>query len=215
MGSQVQAETTRRWQPWVLLGLGALVAGAVLLLRSPSGSGTGPCSEVAAGSIRESQEFTPAEQQRGRLPERPIVDGPGLTPLPRGDGVPLLIDGRPLQYAIASAQGPYLFYLNVPLGPEMTRSDFLKAGGLSYDALSIDEGEPFPPALLAQVGDRATPVEVGEYEGALVWADPTEENVRAHGLYWADGTTNYSLVAARGPEYLVNLGRGLVCGFHV
>jgi hypothetical protein len=210
----VQAETTSRWQPWVLLGLGVLFVGVFLVAQPRSGLGPGPCSDVAAGTIRESQEFTPAELQRGRLPERPIVNGPGITPLPR-DGVPPRIDGRPLQYAIASGQGPYLFYLNVPLDADMTRSDFLKAGGLTYDALSIDEGEPFPPALLAQVGDRGTPVEVGESEGALVWGDPTEDNVRAHGLYWADETTNYSLVAVRGPEYLVNLGRGLVCGFHL
>jgi hypothetical protein len=210
----VQAETTSRWQPWALLGLGVLVAGAFVVGQPRSEFGPGPCSEVATGTIHESQEFTPAEQQRGLRPERPIVNGPGITPLPRS-GVPLLIDGRPLQYAIASGQGPYLFYLNVLLDREMTRSDFLKAGGLAYEALSIDEGEPFPPALMAQAGDRATPVAVGEYDGALVWADPTEDNVRAHGLYWADETTNYSLVAVRGAEYLVNLGRGLVCGFHL
>ncbi len=104
-----------------------------------------------------------------------------------------------------------MFYLDAPLGPEMTRSDFLMTGGVIYEALRMDGGGPFAPSLFA-LGDRAIPVQVGEYQGALVWADPTEANVRAHGLYWADSTTNYALVAVRGPEYLLNMGRGLACG---
>ena len=208
--------TGRRWLSLGLLSLAAVVAGGFLLGRPTMGSPSGPCDDLAPGSIIESQDFTPAEQQRGRRPERAITGrGPGMTPLPRGRQVPWLVDWRPLQYAVGSStRGLYLYYLSAPLAPDMTRSDFLIAGGVLYGIQPLNRGEPFAPAFIAEVGDCATPVEVGAHAGALVWEDPTEFNVRAHGLYWADGASNYSLVAVRGPGDLVNLGRGLVCGFH-
>lgn len=191
--------------------LGVLVAGAFVLGRL-TGSASDPCADVAEGTIHESREYTPAGLGRGRLPERPILDGgPGIDPLGLGGQAPPLLDGMRPRYAIGSAQGPYVFYLHAPLDPGMTRSDFLLAGGLEYQALSMGNGGPFAPTLFA-LGDRAIPVRVGEFLGALVWADPTEADVRPHGLFWADPTTNYLLVAVRGPEYLLNLGRDLACG---
>ena len=196
-----------------VLVVGVIAAGAFLVVKlSPTSIAVGPCAYLPVGTIRESQEFTPFGQRRGQLPEAPLLgSGPGITPLPAGRDVPELIDGLPLQFAIASNQGPYLFYLGGPIRPDMTRSAFLAEGGLEYQTLSIAEGEPFAPNFILEVGDRATPIKVGPFDGALVWADPTEADIRPHGLYWFDSTRNYSLVGLRGPEHLVNIGRALVC----
>ena len=64
---------------------------------------------------------------------------------------------------------------------------------------------------VSELGDRATAVDVGRYSGALTWADPDASGLRTHNLYWFDGTYLMSLVAVRGPEDLVNMGRELAC----
>lgn len=210
MTPAVGVQARRPWPRWVLT-LGVLVAGT-FAVGWPTGGSPDPCAELAVGSIRESRAFTPAGMQRGRLPERPILDiGPGIDPLALGDKVPRPLDGMTPRYAVGSAQGPYVFYLDAPMDPEMKRSDFLLAGGVEFEALSMDGAGAFAPTLFA-MGERAIPVRVGAFLGALVWADPTEADIRPHGLYWADATTSYSLVAVRGPEYLLAMGRDLVCG---
>ena len=74
--------------------------------------------------------------------------------------------------------------------------------------------EGFAAYLLTTLGDRATPVYVGEHKGAMVWADPDSHGIRTHNLYWSDGTSNYAVIADLSAEATLNLGRVLVCAAH-
>ena len=100
--------------------------------------------------------------------------------------------------------------LGLPLDATMTPSDFLVAGGIQYDRDRLD-GKPFPDVLLADIPERASPVQVGPYTAVLTWADPLANGVRSHNLYWSDGAFNYGLIADRSALDLVDLGRSLVC----
>jgi hypothetical protein len=185
----------------------ALALGASASLGGPERG----CSEVAPGDIFESTNYTPASQQR-RPPGGPInptgaQSGPALV---RGT-LPTTIDGLPLQWFSHSAAGTFAYYWDLPIEPTTTVDTFGGSRGVEFQVVPRDGGSSFASMLLAEFGDRATPVEVGPFDGALTWHDPDVNGLRRHGLYWSDGQVHYSLIADRPAEEIVNLGRHFAC----
>jgi hypothetical protein len=196
--------------------LGSLLLGGLVVGVMAVGGASADCASLSPGAIKESADFTPAEVQRGGR-EHSITSGQqGADLIPQGVDAPQALGGRALQFISNGADGSvYLYYLDAELNSGMTASGFLSAGGIAY---LLEPRDPrggdgsFAESLLASVPERAVRVRVGSHDGALTWADPTKAGVRSHNLYWADDDTNFSLIAVRGPEELVNMGRALVCG---
>lgn len=181
--------------------------GASALLASPTS-----CATLREGQISESEKFTPAEWQRGFNVGRLNPSGAGTPAIPTDALVPSnTLDGLPLQWAAAGeADTLYRYFLDRPHSADLTISTFLAAGGVEFDR-DPARGESFAAYLLASEGERAVAVDLGPYQAALTWADPLENGVRPHDLYWSDGMFNYGLIADRSAVALVNLARGMVC----
>ena len=171
------------------------------------------CFQLAAGArIPESSSFTPYAARLTQLLETPIkssakasIDVPTAAVVSGG-----LIDALPIQHVVTTASGAvYQYFLDRPLGTGMTPSDFAAAGGIQYQRDPIEQSAPFARDLLAQLKERAVLVRVRGYDATLTWADPLENGIRTHNLYWSDGFYNYALIANRPAEALVNLGRSL------
>ena len=203
--------TATRRVSWSLV---ALVSASLVIFGVTVVTAGGPasCASAAPGSITESAEFTPAAGQRGPVPvpirqsqlreaENPLD---GLVPDAE-------LDRLPLRLALGDGESLYRYFLDRPIPETMTPEDFWASGGIQLEK-DPQEGGDFAAFLLDELGDRAVPIEVGDYRAALTWADPTPSGVRTHNLYWSDGTSNYALIGVRAPETLVTLARELVCG---
>ncbi|MGB8361543.1 MAG: hypothetical protein WCE80_09100 [Acidimicrobiia bacterium] len=172
------------------------------------------CLPAAEASIVESQEFTPAEATRGQvvdaLPLR-AENAPTIDP-PIGSRVPGdVLDGHPLQWATSVAGGSlYQYFSDLPIDSKTSYDQFMSTGGVQFDREPADGGD-FAAYLISNLGDRVTPIDVGRFRGALVWADPLPSGVRTHNLYWFDGEYNNSLIGDLEPHTIVDLGRSLVC----
>jgi hypothetical protein len=162
--------------------------------------------------ISESAQFTPADQQRDQafdlpLPDLPLPATSQFASLP-GVGTSAL---PPRQLELVSESGAaYGYYLDRPVAG-MLVSDFIRSGGVEIDKEPMLDEMGFATRVLATLGDRATPVDVGPYQGALVWADPEQHGIRTHNLYWSDGIHNYAVIADLSAQATLNLGRVLVC----
>lgn len=198
------------------------MVGAALLSISfiSSGSGgetTAGCSAATRADFVESTAFTPGDLQRRpiRIPAPLNPAGDALS-LPTSSGVaPTSLGGLPLQFAIARETRLKLYYLGRPVDKLMTPDDFFSAGGLRLEhepRLQDSQFETFAEDLLQTAGDRALPVEIGPYQGALVWADPTPtSDLRTHNVYWSDGVDEYALVGVAEPDAIVNIARSIAC----
>ncbi|HET7685891.1 MAG TPA: hypothetical protein VFM19_05785 [Candidatus Limnocylindria bacterium] len=188
----------------IALSIGALAATGAI---EPPG-----CQAVVAGSVLESTTFTPWTDMRSRLLEPPIrlgassvgaqtevtIAGPSL-------------DGLPLWWSVATESGEVYQYFAAQAVPDaVSTADFFGADGLLLER-SPGADDAFIQYLLTELGERAVPVNVGGYQGALTWADPLSNGVRTHNLYWFDGAHTYALVGDRPAEALINLGRNLAC----
>jgi hypothetical protein len=111
-------------------------------------------------------------------------------------------------------RGITLYYLTGGIDADMTSTEFVAAGGLRLEHQPREDmSETFAQILHATAGDRAVPIAIGPYEGALVWADPSPlSEIRTHNLYWSDGVEEFAIIGMLGPEAIVNIGRNLVCG---
>jgi hypothetical protein len=203
-----------RWRRW----LAASIAGGLLVV-TVAGGGTllaahsdSACSAVEAGSIKMSASFTPADAVRSRLPEIAISSrSGGPDSVPSGMSVPSgSIDGRDLRWVDSSSTGTYQYFLDQPMGKDVTPDAFLAMGGIQYGQEPAN-GESFAGYLIDVLGERAVAVKIGQYAGALTWADPLPNNVRSHNVYWSDGTTNFALIGDRPAAEMVTLARKLVC----
>ena len=196
----------------VLFGSLAAVA-AGLAGRTPPG-----CGVLTAGTLVESRAFVPGDEQRGPMKQELPLNQSGVGPkLPDSPGLaPGSIDGKPLTFVISRVDRIKLYYLPEPIGPSMTTAEFFAAGGIRFEhepRLTESQFTTFAEDLIETSAGRALAVEVGPYQGALVYADPTpDSDQRTHNLYWSDGKEEFALIAVMGPEQLVNIGRGLVCG---
>jgi hypothetical protein len=141
--------------------------------------------------------INPSGEELGEVPSDARVDS---------------IDGLPLRWASVSGNGEvYQYFLDTDIDPKLTIPEFIAAAGIELDRDPTSNGESFASFVLSTFGERAVKIELGNYEAALVWADPEINGIRTHHLYWSDGVYNYSLIADRSPEQLVTLGRDLVC----
>lgn len=202
-----------RGSPGLTLPLAMLMVGGSIFVATSSSAPAG-CERVEPASIRESMQFTPADQRRGGArPERPIAQT--MPRLQSADSIlqlPESIDGLGVQHVSSMAPGSvYLFYWDAPIAADLTPAKFYASGGVAFLLEPRGDGESFADSLPGLIGDRATKVDIGPHRGVLTWADPTVDGVRTHNLYWADETTNYSLIGVREPDRIVNLARGIVC----
>ncbi|MBA2338522.1 MAG: hypothetical protein H0V96_12350 [Acidimicrobiia bacterium] len=171
------------------------------------------CSPVD-GPIIESKEFTPAEMRRSSPP--PVWLNPKSESAVGVQGFDGLqeIDSQPLWWIdTASADGlisEAAYYVNASAEP-MLGSEFTRAGGVLLYRESVTDHGYTTTYIFERLGERAVQVEVGSYEAALVWADPSPAGTRTRNLYWSDGTFNYSLIAERSAEEILTLGRSVVC----
>jgi hypothetical protein len=199
----------------LLAAAGATLAVLVYSVASASDSGIPPESAgcgLMEGPIVESQEFTPAESQISQSLDFLLTGAEppsnwGLDELP-GISTGVL---PPLQMGMASQDAIHGYYFDREV-ENMLLSDFVRDGGIQVHREPMLDSTSFASHLLATLGDRAVPVEIGTHQGALVWADPDRYGSRTHNLYWSDGEHNYSLIAVLDAEEIVNLGRRLVCG---
>lgn len=199
---------------WSLAALvsASLVVFAVTAVTAVTAGPSPSCASAAPGSIKESAEFTPAAGQRGPVPvplrqsQLPEAENAVDELVPDAE-----LDQLPLRLALQNGDSLYRYFLDRPIPETMTPEDFWAAGGIQLEK-DPWEGGDFAAFLLDELGDRAVPIEVGQYRAALTWADPTASGVRTHNLYWSDGASNYALITVRAPEAIVNLARELVCG---
>lgn len=173
--------------------------------------GCGPVTEP----IMESEKFTPYEQMRSHLPDGPLNPN-GDMPVEAPAGVPQISDlgGLPLQMVDSAVDAPSAVYYfwDEPV-VDVLYSEFTAGGGIQ---LAAEGGEELVsmsrmPAEQSQPPGRRVPVEVGPYIGLLTWGDPDANGLRPHHLLWWDGASNWTLLADRGPEDMVEMGRSLVC----
>jgi hypothetical protein len=197
--------------PSVGVAMLLLVAGiGVNQLRA---SGDASCRPVAAGTITESQEFTPYEGMLDHLPELPLnPTGASLLSVPFEARVPgEKLDNQPLVWVVVGGGATYQYFLGAPMTADMTTSMFLAAGGVQLER-EPNDGEPFASVLLRELGTRAVKVDVGGHLGAVTWADPIVNGIRTHNVYWSDGGFNYTVTADRSAVAALNIARGVSCG---
>lgn len=197
---------TMRWAP---VAIGALI---LLVVAACTRAGPSGCASLPSGSIQEITDFTPAQQMRTGGVQLPLADF-GL-PTTANSADHLIrdgeLDGLPLQLALTNGDALYRYFLDGPIPKTMTPEQFWAAGGVQFER-DPAQSDDFAAFLLEELGERALPVEIGPYRGALTWADPTPSGVRTHNLYWSDAESSYALIAVRSPEAMVNLARGIVC----
>lgn len=199
-------------QKKMTLGRGVVIAATITLVAAGTvlvAAAQEPGCDSNVGPIAESNRHTSNESRHSHLFEFPITDfGQAATSSEKR------IDGLPLRWeAGEGVEASYQYYLAGDLDQRLTVAGFRAAGGIQLDRDAVTDGGPYTADdVIAQVGDRAVRVQIGDYDGALVWADPESNGARPHHLYWSDGTYNYSLIAVRDPQRMVQLGRELVCG---
>lgn len=193
--------------------MGVIVLAAAVGACAGSAVPTSPgCAPQADGTIKESQDFTPYDSMKTKPVDPIIGSGPSASVPARVTIGRDSVAGLARRYTIDASDGAvYSYFLDGDLG-ESKLSDFRKRGGIELDQEPDTGSGSFATRLLAELGDRATAIAVGEYAGALTWADPDVAGTRAHGVYWFDGQYNYALIADRPAEALVTLARTLVCG---
>lgn len=205
------ADTKRLKRVWVPIGVAiAAILAASVAATVVSAQNSSECSPFE-GSIKESEAFTPVE---GRMtqPRDPVITSygssdPAMDPQASVDA----IHGKPRRWAAANGGSAYQYFLDSEVTSDMTLSEFFSAGGIQLDQDPAEPGEAFAAETLKNLGERAVAVQIGDYDAALVWADPEVSNTRLHHLYWSDGKVNYGLYADVSAEQMVNLGREFVC----
>lgn len=185
---------------------------AVAAMAAASAASQPGCEPVTS-PVTESQQFTPAELQRSRMFDPRLPAGQ-----PGAESAVVAMAGKSStllpthQFDLINESGEvYSYYLDQPI-EGLRVSEFIKAGGVQVHREPMTEPTSFASFLIETLGDRATPVEVGPHQGALIWADPDVSGTRTHNLYWSDGKDNYALIVDLSANETLNLGRALVCG---
>jgi hypothetical protein len=197
-------QRTLRQSTLIASTIALVVAGTVVLAKAQIPTGC----DTAVGPITESNQFTPYDGRLSHLPDVHLTfEGQAVTSSDKR------VNDLPLRWIAGDGERSlYQYFFEREFDPKLTLPAFLADGGIQLDRESAD-GDPFTAAdVVAQVGERAVEVRIGDSEGALVWADPESNGVRPHHVYWSDGTFNYILIAVREPERMVQLARGIVCG---
>lgn len=198
----------------VIVTAAVAVTGGAKDAIGPSATTSNTSCEPFVGTIQESTQFTPYRDRLSTLPEFPLNPGGERTPpVPPDLSVPS-VNGVSRQWAVIGSDGAvYQYYLDQPIGPDMTLADFQAAGGIELDADPAHPKRTFASLLQAQFGDRVTSVEVGDTTGALVWADPERsDELRMHHVYWDHNGFTFGLIVNQSPEAAVSSAREVACG---
>jgi hypothetical protein len=195
-----------------VLAVGAAVLLAVGYLRAAETVEN--CKAVPSEAIIESAEFTPYETRLSHLPGGvPIVAGDELPAAPSSATFRVAqIAGLGRRHTIALSNGSvYAYFHDRPMSG-LTVPEFRLQGGIEFDQDPRDGNQPFAAALVRQFPTRATPVKVGQFDGAVTWGDPDENGTRTHNVYWSDAEFNYALITTeKSAAEALNLARSLVC----
>jgi hypothetical protein len=120
------------------------------------------------------------------------------------DRVLVLEDNR------ADRQGMRLYYGPVSVVGSMTIDDFLGAGGIVVSEWKSDGQSA--QVVFDAVGKRAIPVAIGPYDAAMVHGDEISTRIRPYGLYWSDGSRDFSILSGVDrPETTIDLARSIYC----
>lgn len=195
-----------------------VIAAASTRLDPEAGPQVAPaqgCGAVAEESIQESTNFTPYGLRRGGpIDTVPIVVSGSVT----GAVVPqeasfrlTTVNGKLRQHTAVSANGSaYAYFADGPV-TGLTRSQFLRAGGIQLDQDLLTDDVTMVSTLLMAFPDRTVSIAVGAFAGAVTWSDPYADGLRPHNVYWSDGRYQYALHANVSAAALVTLARSLVC----
>jgi hypothetical protein len=170
------------------------------------------CSQAAASSIIESSAFTPYEQRLTHTRPQPI--NPDQTSAGHANTLGISkVDGLGVAWATQTEDGRVAtYYLDRPIGPSLTHDEFFANGGVLLMAIPSDpKAGPYVDGLKAQLGDRVVVVKVGGFNAALTWSDPKANGIRPHYLAWSDGVSDFTLIAVRPADAVVNIARTAVC----
>jgi hypothetical protein len=186
---------------------GALVLGSAALVV---GLQVTSCLDVAEGSVVESAQYTAYADRLSHTPQQALLTSDLSGP---GQSAPsaAALDSLPLQVEISDGSGgTYRLYLDRPIAKGMTLSDFAAAGGITLNQMPL-VADDYIAALLKSEPDRAVAVTIGGHPGVLTWADPDENGVRPHHLYWRDDNFGHEIIAVRSAAAIINLARHLAC----
>jgi hypothetical protein len=104
-----------------------------------------------------------------------------------------------------------LLYATTAVTQTETLPEFLARGGIDLSQQSTHGIGA--EVVVDTVGlENVTLVEIGPYEAALVHGSPLETKVRPWGLYWSDGTSDYSVNGAGTSSEVIDLARSMYCG---
>lgn len=199
--------------PVAIVGVVLACSAVVYVVQANGGEGTSVGCGPVETSIRESSEFTSVAQRRGTLPPAPLIL-PGSKSADVPDAVSVTsINGLTRQWATVGADGAaYQYYAGSALAPDTSRADFERMGGIELEASPRESKESFAAILQQQFGDRVTPVQIGDSDGALVWADPeSSDDLRMHHVYWAQNQQTFGLILFASPEDAVTTARTIAC----
>jgi hypothetical protein len=191
---------------------GILLAGVSMVVVHSSSSASLEC-DAFKGTIEESRDYTAYEAQLDHLPD-PLLN-------PSGDETPTVpidlsvpsINGMPRQWAFIGSDGAaYQYYLDQPIGRDMTLAQFRDAGGIELDASPADSKQTFAAYLQEAFGDRAVPIAIRDTTGVVVWADPeSSDGLRLHQVYWDHNGYTFGLLVDETPELSVTSARQVAC----
>jgi len=206
---------TLRLTAVVGLGLALVVGVGVVRDIGAKAAASAGCVAAAEGTIAENATFTPYSSRRSKPPQFPInPQGAASRSVPAvAAKVGNAVGGVPLQLVDLEDSGAaYLYYLGTHVSSTMTPPQFWASGGIQVDVEPANPDDSFTKYLLSEFPTRAVPVMVGLQTAVIVWADPDENGVRTHNIYWTDGSQSYSLIADRSAAQVVSLARGIACG---
>src|ERR687891_151210 len=196
-----------------VVAVALIVAASIAAVIVSTATASSPGCDPVDFEIVESKLFTPVDERFTSPLDPPINPAGGTVDHVPADAIVTSIDGLPLRWAATASNGAvYQYFYNAGIGRSLTVSEFRGTGGVQLDRDPTDNGESYPEFILSTLGERAVRVEVGDYVGALTWADPESNGIRPHYLVWSDGLYNYTLIAVMQPEELLTLGREVVCG---
>jgi hypothetical protein len=135
--------------------------------------------------------------------------------------LPVAPDGLPVQARLfdagsdgndtdAKAQQLMTVYSKSAVTPDLSIVDVLREGGAVFgQATSRGQDAAF---VVETIGDKATIVQIGDLDAALVESTTMPGDFRTHALYWSDGSRDYWLKIAGSSEEVVRVGQALYCG---
>jgi hypothetical protein len=131
--------------------------------------------------------------------------------LPADLASPTTLDGRTVRWVVAMDDGSVArYFFDRPISSSLTPEDFWAQGGVQLER-HPSTGVAFYGVVLQEFPERAVPVKVGAFDGAMTWADPASNGVRTHNVYWSEDQYDYALIADRSAAAAVTLAREVAC----